>query len=191
MAINILPKLNTVIPGFEKATGSASSAIRDMLAGKLTAGERGAIYNAGAERATLSGMPGSSAIGGSLFANADLRNIGVLSGQRQQQGIQDLFSMLNNYAGTVIPTAGQELQNEQFNKNLGFQQGEANRAYQLNTDAADLRAAQFNEQYGPREYSTSYSGPMPFGYKQNPPLYVTPGGRTSTNPSTLMFKYKR
>jgi len=189
MAINTTASLNQAIPGFSGNTAKASKLIQELLSGNLTTGERGAIYNAGAERATLSGMPGASASGGSLFANADLRNIGVASGQRQQQGFEDLLAMLGQYSGNVVPTAGQEMQNNQFNSNLQFQRGEADRNYGLNRNAADLKLAAFNEQYGPKEYSQSYL--YPGGGKQTDyKYYMNSAGKTSPSASALMYKYK-
>jgi hypothetical protein len=190
MAINTSASLNSVIPGFSKNSASASNLIRELLSGKLTSGERNAIADYGAERATLGGMPGSTGQGGSLFANNDLRNIGLQSGQRQQQGVQDLLSMLGQYSGTVVPTAGQELQNQQFGQDLAFRTTQADRNLGLQQNEQDLNAAKFNELYGPKEYGTNYintAGARTVGDR----YYATPSGRTSTNASTLMFKYRR
>lgn len=155
MPINLTPQLNAAIPGFSRNTTKASNIISELLAGKLTAGERGAIYNAGAERGTASGMPGSTGSGGSLFANADLRNIGLASGERQQQGIQDLLSMLTSYSGTVLPTTGQELQNQQFGQEMDFRRTNADRDYKLRKDEADINMMGLLKRYGPKEYSKS------------------------------------
>lgn len=190
MALNLTSTLNSVLPGFSGNSSRASSLVREMMEGKLSSGERSAIYNAGAERGVLGGMPGSSASGGSLFANADLRNIGVASGARQQQGIQDFLALLQGISGTVVPTAGQQLSDDASRRELAFRQGEADRGYGLQRNAADLAAAKFNEEYGPKEYSTRYIGATPFGLNTPAPLYVTPGGRTSNNPSSLLFKYR-
>jgi len=189
---NLAPSLASVIPGFQGNTGKASSLIKELLSGKLSKGERGAIYNAGAERATLGGMPGSSGSGGSLFANADLRNIGRASGERQQQGFQDFLSMLQGFSGTVVPTAGQELQNQQFTRDLSFRGTQADRNYGLQQNEQDLNAAKFNEQYGPREFANWTVDPK-FGTvtKKGPSQYVNTRGISSFNPSELMFKYRR
>lgn len=110
--------LINAIPGFSGLSSQSSDLIRQLMSGQLTTGERSSIYNAGAERGIMGGMPGSSAMGGSLYANADLRNIGRASGERQQQGFQDFLSMLQGYSGTVAPTVGQEMQQDQFAKDL-------------------------------------------------------------------------
>jgi len=155
MALNLTPQLNGAIPGFSRNTAAASDLIRQLMAGNLTTGERRSIYDSGAERATLGGMPGASGAGGSLFANADLRNIGQASGQRQQQGFQDLLSMLQGYSGTVVPTAGQELQNNQFNQDLGFRNKQADRTFGLQSDENQRSWLKYQKDYGPKEYSNT------------------------------------
>jgi hypothetical protein len=159
MAINMTGALNNAIPGFSGTTATTSKLIKELLAGKLTSGERGAIYDAGAERATLGGMPGASAKGGSLFANADLKNIGLASGQRQQQGIQDFLSMLQGYSGTVVPTVGQEMQNNQFNLSQAQQESQFGRTYGLQRDTFDEGKRRFNfENWIGRDYSSDPNG---------------------------------
>jgi hypothetical protein len=133
------------IPGFTGLSSSSSDLIKSLMSGQLTTGERSAIYNAGAERGIMGGMPGSSASGGSLFANADLRNIGLASGQRQQQGFQDFLSMLQGYSGTVAPSAGQE-SSQQAQQDLqsqaqAFQAAEANKQRKA---AMEMQAAEAN-----------------------------------------------
>lgn len=185
------PSLEQVIPGFTGNTANASKLIRELMAGRMTTGERNQIFNAGAERATLGGMPGSSGQGGSLFANADLRNIGLGAAQRQQQGFGDLLQMLQGYSGTVVPTAGQELQNQQFTKDLGFRQGESARNYALRQNEQDLAAWRTNEQFGPQEYGTYTINPAGARTSMGDTYYATPSGRSSRNASSLMFRYRR
>lgn len=156
-------QLASIIPGFSALTADSSNLIKQLMSGQLTGGERRAIYDAGAERGVAGGMPGSTGIAGSLFANADLRNIGVASGQRQQQGFQDLLAMLQGYSGTVAPTAGQEIQQNQFNWDANFRQrqyedaknkAEADRIRASN--AADRKKLNF------RNYATSPQWSTPF-----------------------------
>ncbi len=175
MPLNLTPQLNSAIPGFSRNTSKASSIINELMAGKLSRGERNQISDYGAERATLGGMPGSSGQGGSLFANADLRNLGLQAGQRQQQGIQDLLSMLQGYSGTVIPTAGQEQQNQQFNSDLGFRTTNADRNYGLAQSAEQRAQAEFSKKYGTKEDSrsiTNYAGGLNFTGPAGPTNYL-------------------
>jgi hypothetical protein len=161
MPLNLSNNISQAIPGFGGNTASASNLIKELLSGKLTSGERREIFRSGAERGTMSGMPGSTGVGGSLFANADLRNIGLASGQRQQQGFDDLLSMLGVYSGTVFPTAGQELQDTQFNKSL--EQDESQFSRNLNFDrerfGEDRRRFNFSN-FINRPYSSTRSGDL-------------------------------
>jgi hypothetical protein len=158
--LDLTPQLNRAIPGFSANTSKASSLIKELMAGKLTTGERRSIYDAGAERGTLNGMPGSTGQGGSLFANADLRNIGLESGQRQQQGFGDLLQMLQGYSGTVLPTDGQEQQNQQFGQDLNFRTTNADRNFGLAQSAEQRAQAEFQKKFGPKEYSQSETNPV-------------------------------
>lgn len=119
--------LTNSIPGFGGLNNQASQLIKELMSGTLSTGVKNSIYDAGAERATLGGMPGSTGMGGSLFANNDLRNIGRTADDQQQRGFQDLLSLIGNYSGTVAPTPGQEIQQQQFNKE--FNQRRADNAY--------------------------------------------------------------
>lgn len=110
------------IPGFSGLTSDASNLIKQLMSGNLSGSSKRAIFDAGAERGTAAGMPGSTGMAGSLFANADLRDIGRTSEDNQQRGFQDLLAMITGYSGTVTPTAGQELQDQANRRALGFQQ---------------------------------------------------------------------
>lgn len=188
MALNLTSTLNSVLPGFSGNSSKASSLIRDMMEGKLSTATRNSIYSAGAERGVLGGMPGSTTTGGSLFANNDLKNIGLASDARQQQGIQDFLALLQGISGTVVPTAGQQLSDDASRRELAFRQGEANRDYGLKQNQQDLQAAEFNQRYGPREFSRTTGKTIP-GYEDYQ-LFVSPDGRTSNQRSSLLFKYR-
>ncbi len=184
---NLSAPLNSILPGFGKNAAGASNLVRELLSGKLSTGEKKAITDYGAERGTAGGMPGSTGSAGSLFANNDLRTLGLASGARQQQGIQEFLSLLQGVSGTVIPTAGQEIQNSQFNQDLGFRNTQANRNYGLQQNEQDLSAAKFNEQFGPRFTGTIGPGGSP----ESGGFYTNNRGVTSPNASALMFKYRR
>lgn len=122
--------LTSSIPGFSSLNSGASDLIKQLMSGSLAPGTKRAIFDAGAERGVAGGMPGSTGRAGSLFANADLRDIGRTSEQQQQQGFQDLLALISNFSGNVAPSAGQEIQARQFDVNAGFQQRQANQAQQ-------------------------------------------------------------
>lgn len=114
--------ISNTIPGFEGLTSSSSNLIKQLMSGQLGGAQKREIFNAGAERGVASGMPGSTGIAGSLFANNDLRSIGVASGENQQKGFQDLLAMITGFSGTVTPTTGQELQDQASRRSMTYQQ---------------------------------------------------------------------
>lgn len=180
MAINQTNALNTAVPGMSGLTGNASSYIKDLMAGRITAGERGAVYQAGAERGVLGGMPGSTGAGGSLFANNDLRTLGLMAGERQQQGLQGYLNLLQTVSGTIVPTAGQQIQSNQFQQDLGFRQNEADRSFGLADRQMRLNEDEYRQKYGPKEYSYSVLKP---NYHQA----IDARGRAKNLPLGLMF----
>lgn len=115
-------QLASIIPGFSGMNADASNIIKSLMSGQLSGNTKRAIFDAGAERGAAGGMPGSTGYANSLFANNDLRTIGLTSNQQQQQGFQDFLSLLQGYSGTVAPTVGQEMQQQQFQSQFGYQQ---------------------------------------------------------------------
>lgn len=187
--VNQTAALNSAIPGFSGLTGNASSYLKELMSGRITLGERNAVYNAGAERGTAGGMPGGSTQSGNIFANNDLRTLGLMAGERQQQGLNGFMQLLQTVSGSVVPTAGQQQQQNQFDADLGFRNTQADRSFGLQQDAQRLERSKFNEQYGPREYSSSVIDNSGVVTRKSPPVFVTPGGRVTSGGSTLMYKY--
>lgn len=134
-----LAAFNQAIPGFSGLTGQASSVIGNLLNGTPSPST---IRNAAATFGNANGLGTGSGI-----VNNYGYNLYNQQGQaNQQQGVTDLLSMLGGYAGTVTPTAGQNLQNSQFNANLAqnanqFNQSQAQQAGQFDQSNA---LAQFN-----------------------------------------------
>lgn len=168
MAIN-----SANIPGFSGLTAGASGLVKSLMSGQVAPGTRKAIYDAGAERGVAGGMPGSTGIAGSLFANADLRNIGRASEDQQQKGFQDLLAMIAGYSGTVAPTAGQDIQNQQFGRQMGLEETNAELQRRL-ASAEGSRAWEVHQaKYGPKRmqfgtiknnrFTTDLSQPGDFG----------------------------
>lgn len=146
MAIN-----NSVIPGFQNHTADASNLIKSLMSGQLTPGSRKAIYDAGAERGVAGGMPATTGIAGSLFANADLRDIGRSSEDQQQKGFQDLLAMITGYSGTVAPTVGQDIQRQQFGRQMTLEETNAELQRRL-AEAENARSAgAYQAKYGPKK----------------------------------------
>lgn len=157
---------NSAIPGFSGLSSATSDLIKQLMSGQLTTGARRAIFDAGAERGVASGMPGGSTSAGSLFANADLRNIGRASEDQQQRGFQDFLALIQGLSGTVVPTTGQQIQAGQFDRNLAFQQQQA-------AQQNELQQQEYMQRYSPKpkEYSRKMIAPIggnavPGGFKE-------------------------
>lgn len=125
--------LNQVLPGFRDLSGAATGVIGNLLRG---------LPSVDAARTSNAYFGANSGLGpGSDF----LRNRGydlyrTQADQRNQAGLTDLLSTLGAYSGTVVPTAGQTLQNEQFGRSLSEQQSEFQQNYALNQFQAMLQA---------------------------------------------------
>ena len=105
--------LNQVLPGFSGASSSAMGVINNLLNGLPSVDatrQSNAYFGAG------SGMPGSD-----FVRNRGYDLYGQKAQANQQTGLQDLLSTIGGYSGTVVPTAGQSLQNTQFGQSLGEQ----------------------------------------------------------------------
>lgn len=112
------PNLLTGVPGFAGLDSQAIQLIRQMMSGQLAPGTTGAINDAAAGQAVASGMPGSNRIGGSLFGNRVLRDIGRSSEQQQQQGFENLLKTF----GTLQPSIDQRNQSNQNAINNNFRE---------------------------------------------------------------------
>lgn len=110
---NIKPANTAGIPGFDNLSTSASSIIQNLLSG-LPSPDESRLDNAyfGAGTGLDSTSPFLASRGRDLY--------GKRSETRQQQGIENLLKMLGTYSGTVAPTAGQEMQNNEFNTRFGY-----------------------------------------------------------------------
>ena len=110
--------VNQAIPGYSGLTKSASSIVGSLMGGLPSAGP---AQRSNAYFGAASGMPGSDFI----------RNRGFdLYGQQaegyKQRGFDDFLKLLSGTIGTVTPNAGQQQQQNQFDKTLNLQQEQAN-----------------------------------------------------------------
>lgn len=186
MAIQPYSDITKAYPNLSKTTAQVSSNILSKLRGELSPETQNAIRDASATFGIANGIPGSQMVN---YRNA--RDLGLTSQGLQTQGGQEFLNTLGAYSGTIAPTTGQVLQNNQFNADLGFRQNQANRQYGLQQNEQDLAAAKFNEQFGPRLYATNYK--MPGGNWETEPgsYWANDRGQKSSNASALLFKYRR
>lgn len=181
---NVSNILNSAIPGYSGLSQGASSIIGDAMAGRLPGDVQNVIKSNAATQAVMSGMPGSSAVGGTLMGNRTLRDLGLTSLQRQDSGVRDLISMLQGVSGTAAPTFGQA--QDQENARATFAAAPDPRA------AAQEQERLFNK-YSEPQLSTQT------GTSSQLPWYVSPlerrliqgGGWYSVDPLTGVPKAGR
>lgn len=109
---NIQNILGTAIPGFQNLTQSASSIIGDSMNGLVPTDVQNVINDQAATQAVRSGMPGSNRQSGTLMGNRTLRDFGMTSMGRQDQGVKDFISLLQGVSGTAAPTFSQSQEQE-------------------------------------------------------------------------------
>lgn len=130
--------LEKVMPGFGGLSRGGTDLIGGMLRGELSPQARQNAMDAAATYGVTSGMPGSG-----LARNITPRSIGLQTEQLQQGGLQNLLSMLGAYSGAVVPTAGQQQQNQQYYAGLGERQ------YEFSNPSASELMQYFNKSMSP------------------------------------------
>lgn len=106
------------IPQFAENAGAASGIVNNLMTGKPAMDRTAAAYfGVGA------GVPGSD-----FAANRAYDLFGKQREQRQQRGFEDFLAMLKTFSGSVVPTTGEQIQSDQFNRN--FRQGDIARRTQ-------------------------------------------------------------
>jgi hypothetical protein len=136
---------NSILPGFSNLTNTATNNAQSDLSGNLPTDVINNIQNQAAAWGVTNGMPGVS--GNSLTGQNGLANLGLTSLNLQNTGQQDLLGLLGGYSGTVAPTTGQAIQNQQFTQSQGQQANEFNAQNALaQFNAAVNAAGLFNPQ---------------------------------------------
>lgn len=144
--VNQTGAFNAAIPGFNGLTSGASDIISNLLKGLPSADP---AKRAGAFFGAASGMPGSD-----FVRNRSFDLYGEQAEERKQRGINDLMSLIQNYSGTIVPTAGQQIQQNQADRDSEYRMGRA--------AIDDARAFQ-RDQPVKKEYSYSTRSPGQIG----------------------------
>lgn len=128
--------LESVLPGIGNMTSSATSAIQNMLNGLPSVSQartNNAYFGVGA------GQPDTGGVGTfTATRGADL--YGQQAQANKQQGIQNLFGAIGAYSQPILSNQSQQLQNQQFNSNLGQQANQFDQQFQLQKFQAMLQA---------------------------------------------------
>lgn len=141
------PALSNAIPGFSNLTQDATGIIGNLMGGLPSAApaQRSAAYFG-----VGSGMPGSD-----FVRNRGYDLYGEQAEGYKQRGFDDFLKLLTGFSGTVAPTTGQQLQNEQFNADLDFRNRQAAAQNYLDNEYLALKQ--------PRLRENSYSEYSPLG----------------------------
>jgi hypothetical protein len=117
---NVAPNPNaawsSILPGFTGLTSTATGNAGQALSGNVPTDVINNIQNQAAAWGVSAGQPGFGSQ--SLTSGQALKNLGLTSLGQQQTGQNDLLGLIGGYSGTVAPTTGQALQNNQFYSNL-------------------------------------------------------------------------
>lgn len=134
------------VPGFNNLSRSATGNIANLLTGLPSASP---TQRANAYFGVGSGMPNSD-----FVRNRGFDLFGEQAEQHKQRGLDDFLKVLQGYSGTVMPTAGQQIQNQQFNAGLQSNEGQFN----IQDTLAKRKQALGESQYGLNRPWESTSG---------------------------------
>jgi hypothetical protein len=128
--------INAAIPGLSGLTKSATDIISNLLGGLPSADQarqENAYFGAG------SGLDPTS----DFLRNRGYDLYGQKSEQRKQTGLQDLLSLIGGYSGTVAPTPGQQ---------IGQQESQADRAQRASEAAMQNALATRGQDFQENSY---------------------------------------
>ena len=108
--VNQTGAFNQALPGFSGLSQSATDIVGNLLKGLPSAAP---TQKANAYFGAASGMPGSD-----FVRNRGFDLYGQEAEKYKQRGLDNLLSLLQGYSGTVVPTAGQAIEANQFAQTL-------------------------------------------------------------------------
>lgn len=123
--------INSVLPGLPGLTKSATDIIGNLLTGVPSPSQsrqENAYFGAG------SGLDPTS----DFLRNRGFDLYGRKAEQRQQTGLQDLLAMIGGYSGTVAPTPGQQIGQQESQADRAQRAAEAAAANALGTRRQDF-----------------------------------------------------
>ena len=116
--------VSNIVPNFSRLSQGASGIINSGISGLPSASP---ARRANAYFGASSGMPGSD-----FVRNRGFDLYGEQADAYQQRGLDNFLKLLQGYSGTVMPTAGQQIQNQQFNRSLQSDERQADANMALN-----------------------------------------------------------
>lgn len=128
--------LASIIPGYKNLVGGTTDIINNLLQGSPSPST---VRNANAAFGVSSGQPAIGGVG--TFAGNRGFDLYRQQGQQNQQtGIGNLLGLISGVSSPALANQGQQLQNSQFNANLGQQASQFNTNMQLQNFLAQLQA---------------------------------------------------
>ena len=125
--------LESVLPGISGLTSTATGNIANLLNGLPSASQArttNAYWGVGA--GTPAGGAGNTGDINSFIGQRGTDLYGQQAQANRQTGLQDLLSMVSGFSSPALQNQGQQLQNTQFQENLGQNQYEFNQNNILN-----------------------------------------------------------
>jgi|SRR5579872_473721 len=174
--------LQQALPGLNNLLGSATGNISNLLSGLPSASwaqTTNAYAGAGA------GQPGQANAIGTFSGNMGANLYNQQANQNRQTGLSDLLNLIGTSSGNLATTPGQNLQNTQFQQNLGqnssqFQQSLAEQQFMDQINALiGLSNAGFGGTGGITGGYGTATAPQAYGYNVGnlaPPNGYNAGG---------------
>jgi hypothetical protein len=182
---NIAPITSSASPGLNGLQNRSVDYVTRLMSGQLSGETQDAINNAAATQAVSGGMPGSNRMGGTLYGNRTLRDIGLTSEGQQAQGFSDFLQLLQPSMATGEAVLNRNQNQSQFNSELSLRQQQQAEQMRQADLANQLARDQFNfskvKYYQPQGGADDRSGAM-FGGKWYPngtSLFTDKYGHTS------------
>lgn len=124
------PGISNPFPEFAGMNNLATGNIMSLLGGMPSAAP---TQRANAYFGVSSGMPGSD-----FVRNRGFDLYGEEAEGYKQRGFDNFLNLLGGYSGTVMPTAGQQMQNQQFYQDMATRNQQANAQMALEREAQEL-----------------------------------------------------
>lgn len=124
------PGIPNPFPEFAGMNNLATGNIMSLLGGMPSAAP---TQRANAYFGVNSGMPGSD-----FVRNRGYDLYGEQAENYKQRGFDNFLNLLGGYSGTVMPTAGQQIQQQQFAQDLAARQQQANAQMALERQQQEL-----------------------------------------------------
>jgi hypothetical protein len=129
--VNFNAIAENAIPGFGGLTTGASNIVGNLMGGLPSAAP---TQRANAYFGVGSGIPGSD-----FVRNRGFDLYGEQAEAYKQRGFDNFLKMLQGYSGTVAPTTGQSIQDQQFQADLAFRNKQADAQNALEQRQLNLR----------------------------------------------------